>query len=193
MEPTDAHIAFVDARVVAAGSLRDVVAALKRRFDRDPSEVALAFDLETGRQLDFDLRGTEAEALDRVAPGKATGPGRPRLGVVSREVSLLPRHWDWLEQQPSGASAALRRLVEEAIKCEPRAQRAKRIRAALSPVLTAVAGDRPNFEEATRALFAGDVDRLEALVRRWPKDLRGFVVGRAREAAALDAGAARAT
>ena len=193
MEATDAHIAFVDARAVAEGSLRDVVATLKRRFDRDPSEVALAFDLETGRQLDFDLRGTEAEVLDRVAPGKASGPGRPRLGVVSREVSLLPRHWDWLEQQPSGASAALRRLVEGAIKCEPGAQRAKRIRAALSPVLTAVAGDRPNFEEATRALFAGDVDRLEALVRRWPKDLRGFVVGRAREAAALDAGAARAT
>ncbi|MFY0534142.1 DUF2239 family protein [Nannocystis pusilla] len=36
-------------------------------------------------------------------PPARTGPGRPKLGVVSREVSLLPRHWEWLERQPSGS------------------------------------------------------------------------------------------
>ena len=186
METARTHIAFIEARAVAAGSLQEVVATLKRRFDRDESDVALVFEVETGRQLDFNLRGTEAEVLAREASVGPSGPGRPRLGVTSREVSLLPRHWDWLEQQPNGISAAMRRLVEDAMKSEPGKQQARRIRAAVSHVLSALAGNRPNFEEASRALFAGDVPGFEALVRRWPKDVREFVVGRARAAAALD-------
>jgi len=110
------------------------------------------------------------------------GPGRPRLGVVGREVSLLPRHWEWLELQPSGISAALRRLVDQARNTEPGKERARPLRAALSRVMTAMAGNRPGYEEASRALFAGDQPRLETLVRKWPKDIRRYVLDRSREA-----------
>lgn len=191
---TETHVAFAGAKRVAGGTLRDVLPELKRRFDRDPSEMVLVFESETGRQVDFDLRGSLAEILDRDAPlpGEPAprGPGRPRLGVVSREVSLLPHHWDFLEAQPTGASAALRRLVEHAIKAQPGKERARRTRAALAKFLSAMAGDRPHYEEATRALFQGDTDAFEAAVRRWPKDIRDHAITIAR--AARDADAERA-
>ena len=136
-----------------------------------PGAGVLIFDDQTGREVDFDLRGSVDEVLARETP-PAPGPGRPKLGVVSREVSLLPRHWEWLEQQPNGISAALRRIVEDASKRNPDEQRARRARDAASRVMTALAGDRPGFEEASRALFAGDLGRLRSLTRRWPIDLR---------------------
>lgn len=193
METTDTvaatHAAFAGSKRVAAGTLREVLPELKRRFDRDASEIVLVFELETGRQVDFDLRGTLDEILDREAPlpgAAARGPGRPRLGVVSREVSLLPHHWDYLEAQPTGASAALRRLVEHAIKAQPGKERARRARAALSRFLSAMAGDRPHYEEATRALFRGETDAFEAAIKKWPKDIREHALTIARRAATDD-------
>jgi hypothetical protein len=183
MESEPTYVAFAGPRRVAAGPLRDVLPVLKQRFDRDRAELVLAFEVETGRQVDFDLRGSLDEVLEREVQRSRRGPGRPRLGVTSREVSLLPRHWEWLEQQPSGISGALRRLVEQALKTLPGKERARRIRTALSRFLAAMAGDRPGYEEASRALFAGDTGRFEALVRRWPKDLREHAVRLAREAA----------
>jgi len=174
------YVVFAATRRVAAGQLRDVLPVLKRRFDRDPSDVGLVFEVETGRQVEFDLRGTAAEILDRALPAPQRGRGRPKLGVVSREVSLLPRHWDWLEEQSAGISGALRRLVEQAMKAQPGKQRAQRARDALSRFLYSMAGDRPNYEEAGRALFAGDLARFEQLVRRWPKDIRDHAVVQAR-------------
>ncbi len=78
----------------------------------------LVFEVETGRQVDFDLRGEIQDVLERAMQGQRRGPGRPKLGVTSREVTLLPRLWGWLETQPSGTSAALRRLVEQAMKVD---------------------------------------------------------------------------
>lgn len=186
-EPT--YLAFAGPRRVAAGPLREVLPVLKRRFDEDRGDLVLVFDAETGRQVDFDLRGSLDEVLERAAQAQRRGPGRPRLGVTSREVTLLPRHWEWLEQQPSGISGSLRRLVEQAMAVHPGKERARRIREALSRILTALAGDRPGFEEATRALFAGDTAAFEALVQRWPKDLREHAVREAREAARAEADA----
>jgi predicted ester cyclase len=177
------YVAFAGARRIAAGSAREVLPVLKRRFDEDRTELVLVFEVESGRQVDFDLRGSLEDVLRREAATDRRAPGRPRLGVTSREVSLLPRHWEWLEQQPSGSSAALRRLVEQALKTQPGKERARRIRAALSRFLTSMAGDRPHFEEASRALFDGDTARFEALVERWPRDVREHAVQRAREAA----------
>jgi hypothetical protein len=182
MERKTSYTAFAGVRRIASGGLRDVLAVLKQRFDRDDSELVLVFEVETGRQVDFDLRGALDEVLERAAPAPPRGPGRPKLGVTSREVTLMPRHWEWLEQQPSGISAALRRLVEQAIKQQPGKERARRIRAALSGFLSSMAGDRPNYEEACRALFAGDTTRFEKLVQRWPKDIREYAVAKAREA-----------
>lgn len=182
METPPSHVAFAGTRQIALGPLADVLPVLKRRFDADRADPALVFEIESGRQVEFDLRGSLDEVLARAAPAAAKGPGRPRLGVISREVSLLPRHWDWLEEQPTGASAALRRLVEQAIKHEPGKERARRLRAAVSRFLTGMAGDRPNFEEACRALFAADTPLFETLIEKWPKDIREHAARQAREA-----------
>jgi hypothetical protein len=186
MEPDPTYTAFAGARRIAAGPLREVLPALKQRFDDDRSEQVLVFEVETGRQVDFDLRGSLEEVLEREAGSHRRGPGRPKLGVTSREVSLLPRHWSWLEQQPSGMSGALRRLVEQAMKLQPGKERARRTRAALSRFLSAMAGDRPNYEEACRALFNGDTTRFETLVQRWPRDIRDHAVHQARAASRAD-------
>ncbi len=183
METEALYLAFSGPRQVAAGPLRDVLPVLKHRFDKDSADLVLVFEVESGRQVDFDLRGSLEEVLERASPPQQRGPGRPKLGVTGREVSLLPRHWEWLEQQPTGISGALRRLVEQAMKHQPGKERARRIREALSRFLSSTAGDRPNYEEATRALFSGDAAELEELVKRWPKDIRDFAVQKAREAA----------
>lgn len=184
-ENSSIHAAFVGHRRVASGPLREVLTVLKQRFDKGEADSLLVFELNTGRQIDFNLRGSIDEVLEREAPSVVRGPGRPRLGVVSREVTLLPRHWDWLEQQNSGISAAIRRLVEQAIKSQPGRERARRLRAGLSRFLSAMAGDRANYEEACRALFAGDV-RLERLIEDWPKDIRDYTLHVAGEAATAE-------
>lgn len=167
------HTAFAGDRRLATGELASVLAAVKGAVDEGAADV-LVFDDDTGRQVDFDLRGTLADVLARAAPEKPKpGPGRPKLGVVSREVSLLPRHWEWLEGQPQGASAALRRLVDEARKREPDTRRA---RDAAGRFMWTMAGNLPRFEDATRALYAGDRGTLEALTRGWPADVRDHVL-----------------
>lgn len=175
MQPqAQTYTAFAGETRIASGSLTTVLGrAIGHRAGRRP---LLVFDDLTGRQVDFDLRGSLEEVLARVEPRERAGPGRPKLGVVSREVSLLPRHWDWLEAQPNGISASLRRLVDEARKRAPAEERARAARDAASRFMWAMAGDLPGFEEASRALFAGDRQRLEKLLRRWPKDVRSHVL-----------------
>lgn len=174
-------IAFDKDRRISSGTIHDVLSQLKERFDRGDPE-ALCFDVATGAQLDFDLRGSLGDVLERVQPSEQRGRGRPKLGVTGREVSLLPRHWEWLEQQPNGISATLRRLVEHAAKAEPGRERARNTRAALSRVLSALAGNRENYEEACRALFQSDDARFESLVASWPADVRSFALHQVREA-----------
>ena len=183
MDTDSQYAVFAGTRRIAVGALQEVLPALKERFDRNRSELILTFEVATGRQVDFDLRGSLDEVLARELPQHTRGPGRPKLGVTSREVSLLPRHWEWLERQESGLSGTLRKLVVQAMRSHPEKDRARQLRAALSRFLTSMAGDRPHYEEATRALFQGDVARFEALVQRWPRDIREYAVERAREAA----------
>jgi hypothetical protein len=156
-----------------------MLVAMKERFDRDPSEPFLIFEDGTGRQVDFDLRGSAEQVLARAAPpttdAPRAGPGRPKLGVVSREVSLLPRQWEWLELQPNGISAALRRLVDEARKRDPEGDRKRLAIEATFRFMNAMAGNRENFEEATRALFAKDETLFAELIEGWPADIRNHV------------------
>ena len=144
----------------------------------------LIFEDQTGRQVDFDFRGTADEVVARAngaasapPPPVKAGPGRPKLGVTAREVTLLPLQWEWLEQQPQGISAALRRLVDEARRREADSgeARARAARDAAGRFMWAMAGNRAGFEEASRALYAGDVAKLKKLMRPWPKDIRGHV------------------
>ena len=174
--------AFEGTRLLAAGDLREVALKLKALSDRGPRHGLLVFDDSTGRPSDLDLRGASAEVLARLpAPTAAPpeveaadgprGPGRPRLGVVAREVTLLPRHWDWLADQPGGASAALRRLVEAARRDQAGQDRVRVAQEAAYRFMTALAGDAPGYEEATRALFAGQRERFGQLTADWPPDV----------------------
>ncbi|HXE62863.1 MAG TPA: DUF2239 family protein [Bryobacteraceae bacterium] len=170
------YTAFLGWTRVAAGPLEALLRQIKEI--KDPGdETLLIFEDSTGKQVDFDFRGSVNEVLARMAPKSArTGPGRPKLGVVSREISLLPRHWEWLESQPQGASAAIRRLVEEARKQDSGETRAKID--AIGRVMTALGGNLPGFEEAYRALYARDRERLAAQIAEWPSDLRDYILER---------------
>ena len=129
----------------------------------------LVFDDATGRAVDIDPRGID----DVLEP---RGRGRPRLGVVAREVTLLPRHWDWLNSQPGGASVALRRLVDEARRTSGDRDRVRAAQEAAYHFMSAMAGNLPGFEEAARALFAYDRRRFADLIAEWPPDVRDHVV-----------------
>lgn len=167
---TSPLVAFVDDRLLAAGSRDRVLEAAKRWTDAVEPGTLLIFEEDTGSQVDFDLRGTAADVLAR-ANAPVRGRGRPKLGVISREVTLLPQHWAWLAAQPNGASASLRRLVDAEMRRAPEREAARRARDAVCRLMTAMAGNRAGFEEAMRVLFAGDAGKFRVLVDRWPKDV----------------------
>ena len=143
----------------------------------------LIFDNATSELIEVDFRGTAREVQKRPttpvppeascrAEDEARRPGRPRLGVVAREVTLMPRHWEWLNSQPGGASVALRKLVEEARRVNATRDRIRMAQEAAYRFMSAMAGNEPGFEEATRALFAGRLEPFGALVAAWPIDIR---------------------
>jgi hypothetical protein len=178
------YSAFAGPRCLAAGPLDVVAAAAKKAHDAGEQGPILLFVDDTGRPLELDLRGSWEEACRRLQPLPPTpaavdpdakeahrGPGRPKLGVVAREVTLLPRHWDWLSTQPGGASVALRKLIEEARKSSAGKDRVRAGQEAAYRILSAVAGNLPGFEEATRALFAGRKSQFDDLVSAWPENL----------------------
>jgi hypothetical protein len=182
MENAPTYSAFVGQTMLVSGPVERTLAGVKAEFDRDPNTLVLLFEDRSGRQVDFDLRGSLAEVLSRVLPAPArTGPGRPKLGVTSREISLLPRHWEWLEKQPNGASAALRRLVDEARKLATDEPQSHQAREAMGRFMSAMAGNLPGYEEACRALYAVDRPAFEARIAEWPGDIRNYLLKRAEE------------
>ena len=120
------------------------------------------------------LAATDSKQAAVVTEAPPRGPGRPKLGVVAREVTLLPRHWDWLNAQPGGASVALRKLVEEARRANEGKDRVRQSQEAAYRFMSVMAGNRPGFEEATRALFAGRAGRFDQLIEPWPEDVRHY-------------------
>lgn len=179
-------LVFAGERRIAHGPLAGAMAAIHAaahaaaHAEVGGGTAVLVFDAATGKVIDLDLRGTVEDALARLAPAPAAepekrGPGRPKLGVTPREVTLLPRHWDWLAGQPGGASVALRKLVEEAIRAAEGPDRARRAKEATYALMTTLAGDRRGYEEATRMLFAGDWTAFDAAVAGWPDDVRETV------------------
>jgi hypothetical protein len=163
--------AFEGNRRIASGDLRQVAQKAKEVMDREGHAPVLIFDDATSEPVEVDFRGTVSEVLARLG-GTARRPGRPKLGVVAREVTLLPRHWEWLNSQPGGASVALRKLVEEARRANAGRDRVRQSQEAAYRFLSAMAGNEPGFEEAIRALFAGDRARFEGFVDAWPADIR---------------------
>ena len=176
-------VAFAGTSIVARGALSDVVRRSKERLDGGEEERLALFDDVTGRPLDIDFSGSAAEVHARLAthplavppesePGQRRGPGRPKLGVVCREVSLLPRHWGWLAEQRGGASAALRRLVDAARKGNEAQEGSRKVIDATHRFMWDMAGDQPDFEEASRSLFAQDFDTFAELISKWPEGIR---------------------
>lgn len=189
-------IAFAGSRRIAQGNPHDVLQRLKSWHDDKPQATLLVFDARSSQPVEVDLRGSLASVLRQAPQPPATatgseatetvGPGRPRLGVVAREVTLLPRHWEWLATQRGGASVTLRNLVESALRASAGADRERKARESAYRFMHAMAGDEPGFEEASRALFAGDAMKLAAVVAAWPRDVRShlmMLVTREQEAA----------
>jgi len=176
MQPPATYTAFAGKTLIASGALPAMLPEVKARFDRHPNDL-FVFEDQTGRQVDFHLHGDLDDVLSRAIPEPPpAGPGRPKLGVTSREISLLPRHWAWLEQQPNGSSAAIRRLVDQAMKSEPAQQRARLAMDTTCRFMSSMAGDLPGYEEATRALYAADGTRFENLIQGWPGDIRTYIL-----------------
>lgn len=198
-------IAFADRQRIAQGDPRTVASAAWQRLEADPAVTLAVLDARTSVSVELDLRGTLASALQRLplldesapAPDPAApptaprGPGRPRLGVVAREVTLLPRHWDWLAGQRGGASVALRKLVEHALRTGVQADARRAAQESAYRFMHAMAGDEAGFEEASRALFAHDLARLRREVARWPHDVQQHLLTLA-EASVAPAGDAAA-
>lgn len=177
MSPTTSYIAFDGSQRIAQGALADVARATKQRLDAGAAGPLLMLDERNSRPIEIDFRGSVDEVLARLpstTPAEPTsrGPGRPKLGVVPREVTLLPRHWDWLGQQPGGASAVLRRLVEQSIRQGGAKERARHAVESVDRFMRVMAGDAPGYEEASRAFYRGERERFAALVTDWPADVR---------------------
>ena len=182
--------AFVGQQRLASGRLAEVAIAVMKVAKNASAKPIVIFDDANGRPIDLDLRGSERDVVarlpqpavnseiqaDDLSVPEPRGRGRPKLGVVAREVTLLPRHWEWLAAQPGGASVALRKLVEEARRANGDRDRSRAARDAAYHFMSAMAGDLPNFEEASRALFADDQRRFAGLIAGWPGDIRDHIV-----------------
>lgn len=178
--------AFVGTKRIASGDLAQVARKAKAVWDRDRWAQVLIFDDVTSNLIEVDFRGTANEVVGRIEKGANVvafsesanpeadprRPGRPKLGVVPREVTLLPRHWDWLATQPGGASVALRKLVEQARIDNQGRDRRRRAQEAAYRFLSAMAGNEPGFEEAIRALFAVKPKSFAEIIDHWPRDVR---------------------
>ncbi|MFP2909153.1 DUF2239 family protein [Pyxidicoccus sp. 3LFB2] len=201
------YTAFVGVRCIASGGLEAVSLKAKAWVDSGEPAMVVIYEDATGLPVHPDLRGTREDVLRGLEARRAkaaaagedpegarrSGPGRPKLGVVSREVSLLPRHWEWLNAQPGGASAALRKLVEAARRDGAGRDRARRSQEAAGTFMLAVAGDLPGCEEASRALYASNAERFEQLTQSWPDDIRVHVRRLAAVAFRDEAAATRAS
>lgn len=187
------YTSFDGHKRIASGSLQTNALAVKHAMASGEYASLLIFCDQTGRVIDIDTRGSDAEMLarlpseggssqentstptDSAESDEPRGRGRPKLGVVSREVTLLPRHWDWLASQPGGASITLRKLVEEARRSNVDQNRQRQTSESAYHFMSAMAGDMAGFEEASRALFANDVAKFRQQINAWPMDVRDYV------------------
>lgn len=174
------YTAFLEGRRLTTGPMHEVAVAVLRAQQAQPEGHPLVFSDASGQSADLDLRGGEEAVAARYAVAAPTpaprGRGRPKLGVVAREVTLLPEHWDWLSGQPGGASVTLRKLVHAARRSGGERGQTRQARERAYNAMSTLAGDLAGFEEASRALFAGDHERLVAQMAAWPKDVRAYVL-----------------
>jgi uncharacterized protein len=176
METNNHFTSFAGFNLIASGDLKTVLTKTKEHMDTKGQEQVLIFDDDTGKQVDFNMHGTIGEIMAIAQPDLSKkGPGRPKLGVVSGEISLLPRHWEWLNRQPIKASGTIRRLVEAAMKNESGGNNSKLRIEAIGKFIWSIAGNLAGFEEASRALYSKNMDKFYGLISTWPEDLRTHI------------------
>ena len=190
---TPVAIAFSGVQQIASGTILAVALASKSLLDRDANAPLLVLEYLSARVIELDLRGSAAQIAERInAAGahessaveksetpdalESRGRGRPKLGVMAREVTLLPRHWSWLAEQPGGASVTLRKLVEQARFAGASKDVLRAAQESAYRFISTLAGDLPGFEEATRALFAPDPQRFATIISVWPQDVRAHAL-----------------
>lgn len=183
------YTVFDKFQILSQGSLNEVAIAVKKRLRIQSDARILIFSDSTGRQVDLDFSGTEKDTLERLKiyiPKTAsphTGAGRPKLGVIPREISLLPHHWEWLLNQEGGASSAIRRLIDEKNKPALLAKdKIKQAQEVTYKFLSAIAGDLPHFEDVIRFLYRKDKKKFENLMSDWPKDIVKYSTALANQA-----------
>jgi uncharacterized protein len=180
---------FVGNNLIVTGKIETVLTRSKEFFDQNCNERIALFDDTTGNVIDVDYRGTLEDVLSRLpshpmftylneTPVKKAGPGRPKLGVISKEITLLPRHWEWLGEQQGGASVTLRKLVEKARKESAGSDNARRALEAIGRFISDMAGDLPDYEEVTRAYYAKNWSVFEKLIVDWPEDIKEYVMSK---------------
>jgi uncharacterized protein len=184
--------AFIGMNYLASGDVREVARRVKEATDKSKENSILIFDDSNGETVEIDLRGKVGDVLKRLdaiiakfeknllaeneEPAGPKGPGRPKLGVISREVTLLPRHWDWLNNQPGGASVALRKLVEEARHANADKDKIRHSQDAAYKFMSAMAGNLPGYEEAIRTLFAANQSGFKKAIASWPQDIKAYAI-----------------
>lgn len=183
METQETYTAFEGPDRLFKGNLQDVVLKTKRRLGRAENSSILIFSDATGRTIEFNFHGSEKDVsrrlemyVDQAGNKPSSGPGRPRLGVISREISLLPRHWEWLATQSGGASAAIRRLIEEAKKKSAARGSIKQLQERAYQFMTVIAGDLAGYEEALRALYRADRKHFLLKIQDWPCDIKNYLM-----------------
>ena len=185
MSEQNTYTAFEGHNLLCQGALPVVVLKAKKRLDKGSEKPILIFSDSTGKSMDFNFHGTESEVLKRIdvyrtetqtdVPGAAVGPGRPKLGVISREVSLLPKHWEWLALQSGGASATLRTIIEDLMKKGSGGPTIKQLQERVYRVMSVVAGDFPHYEQALRLLYRKDKKEFAKILQEWPKDVSKYI------------------
>jgi hypothetical protein len=177
-ETQEAHYTIFEGfNAVGRGTHSEVRQAVRALKAERETATFLVFNDETGESLDQDFERVETAHLlqARVTEAAPRKVGRPRLGVVAREITLLPRHWEWLEAQQGGASVALRKLVEIARKQQEPEDRIRHAISVTFKFLNVMGGRMPGFEDVNRALFQRDWARFDALVAAYPRDVAGYL------------------
>ena len=180
--------AFEGHSLIAHGDLAEVVLKIKSTIGKASISTILIFSDITGKTIDFNFHGSKQDILKRLEvytsvedAGLSSGPGRPKLGVVSREVSLLPRHWEWLATQRGGASATIRTLVEDAMKKSSSGQSVKQVQDRVYQIMSVLAGDLSDYEEALRAMYKKDKKSFLGFIEKWPNDVQHYLLKSSKE------------
>lgn len=175
MNPQTIYTAFSGHTLIAQAQLPEI--ALKLKHLSETAENILIFNDQTGRQIDLDLSGSEQEIQQRYSePEPAKKVGRPKLGVISREITLQKKHWDWLDQQSASASALIRKLIDKELNDPASESNILLAKQATDRFMSAILGNMPNYEEATRALYQSNREVFLKMIQDYPKDLKEYLI-----------------